>query len=176
MYLRVCCCSQAFAGNVLLPLLGPLIPMAICCSCAKAHVVSKISVYLFFFKLLLLYWNVAHEPCDSFRCTAKGLSHTSCPKVFLPAWLPRSTEQSSLCLVVGQDPGHLDGTSSGRPCQPQPRFHFPGSSLGAFSLIYLFFIIKFSSLLFSSFCLCWVFIAVRDKEQVHNWGEFFFFS
>ena len=117
---------------------------------------------------------MAHEPCDSFRCTAKGLSHTSCPKVFLPAWLPRSTEQSSLCLVVGQDPGHLDGTSSGRPCQPQPRFHFPGSSLRAFSLIYLFLSLNFHHYYFHHFACAGSSLLSEIKNKFTTGVSFFF--
>ena len=59
----------------------------------------------YFFKLFILYWSIADSQCcDSFRWTAKGLSHTyTCthsPPNSLPSRLPRNIEQSSMWYKV----------------------------------------------------------------------------
>ena len=64
-------------------------------------------MYTSFFNFLntILYWSIADEQCcNSFRWTAKGLSHTntgsSLPQTPLPSNLPHNIEQNSPCNKV----------------------------------------------------------------------------
>ena len=54
----------------------------------------------------ILYWGIGDQQCcDSFRGTAKGLSHIytriHSPQTPLPSKLPHSIEESSMCYAVG---------------------------------------------------------------------------
>ena len=60
---------------------------------------------LLFFQLFILYWSIANQQCcDSFRWTAKGLSHTYTRILLrqtpLPSRLPHDVEQSPLCCMA----------------------------------------------------------------------------
>jgi len=63
-------------------------------------------LFLKFIFKLILYWSVANKQCyDTFRWTAKKLSHIYTytdflPQTPLPSRLPHSIEQSSLCYAI----------------------------------------------------------------------------